>query len=131
MKSKKRRLELKLTQEDLAKRLHVTRAAVSNWEQGRNHPDITLLVKLSDALGLSLDALLRGDEAMVKRLDEQIKKGRFFEQYYLVGLSIIGMSAIGYYAFDDLLATLIFGIGTGGVFGYIIDSIGKKKTKKS
>nr|WP_084683649.1 helix-turn-helix transcriptional regulator [Carnobacterium mobile] len=44
---------MNITQEELAERLNVTRAAVSNWEVGRNYPDIQLLLKISDELNIS------------------------------------------------------------------------------
>lgn len=59
---KSKRTKLNITQEELAKRLNVTRAAISNWEVGRNYPDIQFLVKISDELNISLDQLLRGDK---------------------------------------------------------------------
>ena len=34
----------RLTQEEMAQTLHVTRQAVSNWENGKNLPDLGMLV---------------------------------------------------------------------------------------
>lgn len=126
---KKRRKELNITQEELANRLNVTRAAISNWEVGRNYPDIQLLVKLSDELNISLDQLLRGDEKMVSSMDKKIKKGNIVEKYYVVFLTIVGMTLVGYFSFDNWTSTIIFGLISGGIFGVIIDSIGKGKIK--
>lgn len=49
-----------MTQEQLAERLGVTRQAVAKWEGELGCPDIDSLLALSDCLGVSLDALLRG-----------------------------------------------------------------------
>lgn len=49
-----------LTQEALAKKLGVTRAAVSKWERGAGYPDITLLIPLSEILHISVEELLAG-----------------------------------------------------------------------
>lgn len=38
------RKEQKLTQEQFANTLHVTRQAVSNWESNKNLPDLEMLV---------------------------------------------------------------------------------------
>lgn len=54
----KRRTELKLTQEEIAKYVGVSRAAVSKWEKGQSYPDITLLPKLATYFDLSIDTLL-------------------------------------------------------------------------
>ena len=45
-----RRAALGLTQEELAEKLHVTRQAVSNWENGKHQPDLEMLALLSWAL---------------------------------------------------------------------------------
>lgn len=45
------------SQEELASRVQVSRQAVSKWETGDALPDLPKLLALSDALGLSLDAL--------------------------------------------------------------------------
>lgn len=56
------RREKGLTQEALANLLGVTNQAVSKWESDTCCPDIMLLPRLADALGLTLDALF-GREA--------------------------------------------------------------------
>lgn len=47
-----------LTQEDVATKLNITEQAVSKWENDVSAPDISVLVELSDILGVSLDELL-------------------------------------------------------------------------
>lgn len=86
---KTRRNELNLTQEDLAKKLNVSRTAVSNWEQQRNYPDIELLVTISDELDISLDKLLRGDSKMVKELSFDYKKKKKYKVIILISTIII------------------------------------------
>lgn len=59
---KKRRIAMKLTQEELADKLNVTPQAVSRWENEVSLPDITLVPRISGVLGLSCDTLLKGKE---------------------------------------------------------------------
>lgn len=59
---KKRRVMMKLTQEEFAAGLNVTPQAVSRWENDMSLPDITLVSKISEVLGISCDALLKGKE---------------------------------------------------------------------
>lgn len=73
MQIKQRRKELHMTQEDLAKRINVSRSAVSNWEIGRNYPDIEIIVRLSDELDISLDKLLKGDNILVGKISNDTK----------------------------------------------------------
>ena len=49
-----------LTQEQLGEKLGISGQAVSKWERCESMPDILLLPDLCDALGTSLDLLLRG-----------------------------------------------------------------------
>ena len=60
-----------LTQEQLASRLWVTRQAVSNWENGRNLPDIEVVIAISQTFGVSLDELILGGEDMTRTTGEQ------------------------------------------------------------
>lgn len=50
-----------LTQEEMAARLGVTRQAVSNWENGKNLPDIEILIDISRTFSVSLDELILGE----------------------------------------------------------------------
>ena len=47
-----------MTQSDLAKRLHVTRKAVSRWENDETTPGSDLLLSMSETFGVSVDRLL-------------------------------------------------------------------------
>lgn len=55
---KEKRQEKKLTQKELASLLYVTESAVSKWEKGVAHPDISLLPKLSEILGVTEHELI-------------------------------------------------------------------------
>ncbi|MCI8477658.1 MAG: helix-turn-helix transcriptional regulator [Oscillospiraceae bacterium] len=56
-----RRRALGLTQEQLARQIHVTGKAISKWECGGGLPDVKLLTPLAAALGTTVDGLLRGE----------------------------------------------------------------------
>lgn len=66
---KKYRLESKLSQEALAEKIFVTRQTISNWENGKNYPDLNSVVLLSNLFDVSLDILIKGD---VEEMKEQI-----------------------------------------------------------
>ena len=65
---RKYRTELKLSQDDLADKVYVTRQTISNWENDRNYPDVRSLVLLSNVFGVSLDILIKGDLEQMKEL---------------------------------------------------------------
>lgn len=52
------RLHRKLTQDELAQKVHTTRQTISNYETGRSRPDVETLQRLADALGIELTELL-------------------------------------------------------------------------
>lgn len=51
----------KLSQEELAHRLGVSRQSVSKWEQGLSFPETEKLIELSSLMNVSIDALLKED----------------------------------------------------------------------
>lgn len=58
-----RRKSLGLTQQELAGRLGVTNKAVSKWETGQGAPDVGTLTQLAGTLQVTVDELLRGEDA--------------------------------------------------------------------
>lgn len=59
-KIKEIRTSNKLTQEQFAIQLNVTRQAVSNWENNRNLPDLEMLILIANLFEISLDELILG-----------------------------------------------------------------------
>lgn len=57
------RKERNLTQKELAQRLYLSDKAVSKWERGLSLPDVTLLIPLSEALGVTVTELLRAERS--------------------------------------------------------------------
>ena len=53
-----------LTQEELAARLFVSRAAVSKWESGRGYPNIESLKEIAKFFSVTVDELLSRDEIL-------------------------------------------------------------------
>ena len=46
----------------MAKSLHVSYQAISNWERGKSYPDISNIIMISDLYNISLDELIREDK---------------------------------------------------------------------
>lgn len=51
------------TQEELASKLNVSSQAVSKWENDLSIPDISLLIDLANLFNVTLDTLVKGDNA--------------------------------------------------------------------
>ena len=95
---KKYRNEKGLTQEELSKILLVSRSAISNWEIGRNYPDLDSIVLLSDIFEISLDELLKEDNTMVTKISKEQKRGKLNKKLvvYLLGVIVFLLLTIGF-----------------------------------
>ncbi|MBU5670280.1 helix-turn-helix domain-containing protein [Paenibacillus brevis] len=68
------RKKIKLTQEELAEKINLTKAAVSNYENGHSKPSDETLVAIADVLDVDTDYLLgRTDQPRSK-----VEDGMFF-----------------------------------------------------
>ncbi|GCF95503.1 hypothetical protein NRIC_33940 [Enterococcus florum] len=91
-KLKAQRLSLGLTQQEVADYLHVSRQTVSNWEVGRNFPDIPMIISISEYYQLSLDELLKGDERLMDKMKkdaeliQRTKRRKIFDTVFVVML---------------------------------------------
>lgn len=57
-----KRKEKKLTQEQLAEQLNISKNAVSKWERGLNLPDVSIMQDLCKILGIALNELFAGEK---------------------------------------------------------------------
>ncbi len=64
---KKLRKENHLTQAEFAEKYGITYQAVSNWEHGKNLPDIALLKQIADDFNVSIDELLGSEKKSLKK----------------------------------------------------------------
>lgn len=90
-KLKESRTKSKMTQEQVAEKLFVSRQTISNWENEKSYPDIISVIKLSDLYSISLDELLKGDEKMVEHLQEStnvVKSNKMLMTAILVNIIV-------------------------------------------
>lgn len=64
----------KLTQNELAEKLGVTDRSVSNWENGKNMPDLSLFKPLCEILGITINELLSGEELSKEKYQEKFEE---------------------------------------------------------
>ena len=95
------------TQEELARRLTVTRQAVSNWENEKTQPDIDTLQKLAQHLDVSAEELIygtkRGYSVTVNNVTKNVTKGLSFGSALAMILSYVKWQSIGWAVFHGIL----------------------------
>jgi transcriptional regulator with XRE-family HTH domain len=69
------RQEKKMTQSDLAVQLNYSDKAVSKWERGESLPDVTVLKKIADLFGVSLDYLVEEEHPVAEPAVEPAAAG--------------------------------------------------------
>ncbi len=82
-----RRIELHMTQDELAARLFVTRQTVSNYERGTSEPDLDTLRRIAEVLRTDVDSLLGTEPTLgnVSRKKEALP--------FLIGLGLTAGAA--------------------------------------
>ncbi|MBD5554885.1 MAG: helix-turn-helix domain-containing protein [Roseburia sp.] len=112
------RKEQGMTQKELAQKVYISDKAVSKWERGLSMPDITLLIPLSQTLGITVMELLecqrmertamdsdRVEELMHKVISyseetpAERKKRRWQESaLFVVSLAVVALELLGLWA---------------------------------
>lgn len=64
----------KLTQSELAEKLGVTDKSISNWENGRNMPDLSLFKPLCEILDISINDLISGEKISEDKYQEKLEE---------------------------------------------------------
>lgn len=137
-----KRKELGLTQKQLAEMIDVTDKSISKWERGNGLPDVTRLKPLCDALKVSMNELIAGEDisesvlsqkseenimSLIKENEKQKNKGNMvyvaggllaIAAVSLLGISISGSSVQSVYFYIDIVAILmiLIVIGIGVLF---------------
>ena len=112
-----------LTQEELTKKVPVTREAVSKWETGRRIPDIETLIILSNIFNVSIESLLSGEEsnnAVVNLYKDNIKLHKKVGILLLVTILII-ITFLIYYFFNNYNSFKFYNL-TGGNDNFILEN---------
>lgn len=102
----KLRKDCKLSQEQLAEKVDVTRQTISNWELGETSPNPEQLKLLSKALNVSIDELLNNDikPVLVEKVSNTEK---------LAGLIIKILKGMGILFIVGFVAIIILSVSVG------------------
>ena len=106
---KELRLKKGLSQNKLSEELHITRQAISNWENGKSLPDSDMLRILSEFFKVSVDDILSGEKIKDKNhiqetalilVDETNKKSSKIKRIiisYITTLLFLLVAFLSYY----------------------------------
>ena len=90
-----RREAMGLSQDELAKRVYVSRNTIGNWETGRTYPDLQSLLLLGTLFDTSLDTLVKGDvDVMEEKLTADRKRFKRWSGAMAIGLCMVIILAI-------------------------------------
>ena len=112
---KKYRQSIKLTQEELAEKIYVTRQTVSNWERGKNYPDLNSLIMLCDLFNISLDILAKGDVIEMKKqvVQDDVRKFKRDTVIFTVLMIVTFLSAIPLFLYLELVGIALWVVIAG------------------
>ena len=94
----------KISQEELALKIFVSRQTISNWETNKSCPDIKSLITLSNIFNVSLDNFIKEDIKEMKEIVEKatIKKFNVISVVFLIELIVVAVSAILYLVLREI-----------------------------
>ncbi len=108
-KIRKAREENGITQAEASERLLVSRQTISNWENERSLPDILSVMRMSELYKVSLDELLKGDSAMMNKIEKDMKMSKAEKKIIkLAGISV-------------LLGLIVFALGKAFIGSPVVD----------
>ena len=92
---KKFREQQKISQEELALKIFVSRQTISNWETNKSCPDVKSLISLSNIFNVSLDNFIKEDIKEMREIVEKttIKKFNVISVVFLIELIVVAISA--------------------------------------
>ena len=134
------RRQRKMTQSELGEKLGVTEKSISNWENGRNMPDLSLFKPLCDEFNISLNDFMSGEKVKEKEYREKLEENvintidysnkKIESQNIFIGLILIvfgvliSITAVGIFPSESSWGSIY------SVFGGIISLIGVSRFTK-
>ena len=134
------RRQRKMTQSELGEKLGVTEKSISNWENGRNMPDLSLFKPLCEELNISLNDLMSGEKVKEKEYREKLEENiintidysnkKIESRNIFIGLILIvfgvliSITAVGIFPSESSWGSIY------SVFGGIISLIGVSRFTK-
>lgn len=106
---KRYRENKKMTQDDLAAKLSMTRQAISNWETEKTQPDLEMLQKISQILEVSIEEIIYGEKRqrtitiINNNIVKNVTKGLSFGSALAIVISYFKWQSIGWAIFHGLL----------------------------
>ena len=105
---RERRRRLGISQDELARRLYVSRVTVSHWETSKTLPDVQSMLLLANLFGTTIDELVRGD---VDEMRQMVERDERRTKIFAVALAAVLLAALGLGA---------SGTGVTGIFGLLL-----------
>ena len=128
------RKEKKLTQIELAEKLGVTDKSISNWENGRNMPDLSLFKPLCEILDISINELISGEKLSKDKYQEKLEENiistiDYTNKKILIKNNIIGIIFLTFGIIITITAMSIFPSESSWgsiylIFGSLISLVG-------
>lgn len=124
----------KLTQSELAEKLGVTDKSISNWENGRNMPDLSLFKPLCEVLDISINDLISGEKVAKDKYQDKLEENiistiDYTNKKVVEKSNLIGVILVSFGIMLAITAMTIFPSESSwgsiySVFGAIISLIG-------
>lgn len=113
-----KRLDAKMTQEELASKLYVSNKTISKWETGKGIPSVEMLEPLARILSVTIAEILSGEDK-VKDVDFLIKELKNKKKKRIINL-ILGIIIC---LFLCVLEVILYASGVEEKYAYVIIGI--------
>lgn len=110
LRIKKFREQQKISQEELALEIFVSRQTISNWETNKSCPDVKSLITLCNIFNVSLDDFIKEDIKEMREIveDATIKKFNVLSIVFLAELLLVTISAYPLFSMDGYIGIIIW-----------------------
>ena len=107
---KKFREQQKISQEELALKVFVSRQTISNWETNKSCPDVKSLITLSNIFNVSLDDFIKEDIKEMRKIvkKEATKKFHMISMVFLMELIVVAVSAYPLFSIKGNIGIVIW-----------------------